>query len=185
MAAGLGAHVTLLDVSLDRLRRLADVLPENVDLVYSTRHTILAALRRADLVIGAVLLPGAKAPKLVTRADLKLMKPGSVVVDVSVDQGGCIETIKPTTHEQPTYVVDGVIHYGVSNMPGAVPRTSTLALTNATFPYARRLARDGWRTACKADEALKLGLTVVEGRVVYPGVAEAFGMELVDPARLL
>ncbi len=185
MAAGLGASVTLLDVSLERLRYLADVMPANVGLLYSNRHNLLDRLARADLVVGAVLLPGAKAPKLVRREDLKLMKPGSVVVDVSVDQGGCIETIKPTTHENPTYVVDGVIHYGVSNMPGAVPRTSTLALTNATFPYARKLARDGWRKACQADGALKLGLNVVEGRVVYPGVAEAFGMELADLSRVL
>jgi alanine dehydrogenase len=185
MAAGLGANVTLLDVSLERLRYLADVMPANVRLLYSNRHNLLERLAHADLVIGAVLLPGAKAPRLVRREDLKLMKGGSVVVDVSVDQGGCIETIKPTTHENPTYVVDGVIHYGVSNMPGAVPRTSTLALTNATFPYARKLARDGWRAACRADGALKLGLNVVEGQVVYPGVAEAFGMELVDLSRVL
>ncbi|MGH7569209.1 MAG: alanine dehydrogenase [Gemmatimonadales bacterium] len=181
MAAGLGAHVTLLDVSLDRLRYLSDVLPENVDLLYSNRHNILDQLKRADLVIGAVLLPGAKAPHLVTRADLKLMKPGSVVVDVAVDQGGCIETIKPTTHETPTYVVDGIIHYAVANMPGGVPRTSTLALTNATFPYAKRLAKLGWKRACTQDQALFLGLNVVEGKVVYPGVAEAFGLPLTDP----
>lgn len=180
MAAGLGAHVTLLDVSLDRLRYLADVLPPNVDLVYSNRHNVRARLQVADLLVGAVLLPGAKAPHLVTRADLKLMKPGSVIVDVAVDQGGCVETIRPTTHEHPTYVVDGIIHYGVANMPGAVPRTSTLALTNATFPYTRRLARRGWRAACAADTALKLGLNVIEGNVVYPGVAEAFGMPLAD-----
>ena len=185
MAAGLGAHVTLLDVSLDRLRHLADVLPENVDLVYSNRHTILDALRRADLVVGAVLLPGAKAPKLVTRADLKLMKPGSVVVDVAVDQGGCIETIKPTTHENPTYIVDGIVHYAVANMPGGVPRTSTLALPNAAFPYAKRLARHGWKAACRADPALFLGLNVIEGQVVYPGVAEAFGLPLADPQQLV
>jgi alanine dehydrogenase len=185
MAAGLGAHVTLLDVSLDRLRYLSDVLPANVDLLYSNRHNILDALRRADLVIGAVLLPGAKAPKLVTRADLKLMKPGSVVVDVAVDQGGCIETIKPTTHENPTYVVDGIVHYAVANMPGGVPRTSTLALTNATFPYAKRVARHGWKAACKADQALFLGLNVIEGQVVYPGVAEAFGLPLADPQKLV
>ncbi|HEX4561574.1 MAG TPA: alanine dehydrogenase, partial [Gemmatimonadales bacterium] len=141
MAAGLGAHVTMLDVSLDRLRYLSDVLPPNVDLLYSNRHNILDQLKKADLVVGAVLLPGAKAPHLVKRADLKLIKPGSVIVDVAVDQGGCIETIKPTTHENPTYVVDGIIHYAVANMPGGVPRTSTLALTNATFPYAKRLAK--------------------------------------------
>src|SRR5438128_130127 len=184
MAAGLGAHVTLLDLSLDRLRYLADVLPPNVDLLYSNRHNLVEQLRKADLVVGAVLLPGAKAPKLVRRADLKLMKPGSVIVDVAVDPGGCIETIKPTTHENPTYVVDGIIHYGVANMPGGVPRTSTLALTNATFPYTKRLARNGWRNACKQDPALLLGLNVVEGKVVYPGVAEAFGLPLTDPQTL-
>jgi alanine dehydrogenase len=185
MAAGLGAHVTLLDLSLDRLRYLADVLPPNVDLLYSNRHNLLEQLRRADLVIGAVLLPGAKAPKLVRREDLKLMKPGSVIVDVAVDQGGCIETSRPTTHEAPTYVVDGIIHYAVANMPGGVPRTSTLALTNATFPYAKRLARYGWREACKQDRALFLGLNVIEGQVVYPAVADAFGLPLADPERLI
>lgn len=185
MAAGLGAHVTLLDVSLDRLRYLSDVLPANVDLVYSNRHNLLDALKKADLVVGAVLLPGAKAPKLVTRADLKLMKPGSVIVDVAVDQGGCIETITPTTHDNPTYTVDGIVHYAVANMPGGVPRTSTLALTNATFPYAKRLARLGWKQACKKDAALSLGLNVVEGKVVYPGVAEAFALPLADPQTLL
>ena len=185
MAAGLGAHVTLLDISLDRLRYLADVLPPNVDLLYSNRHNILETVRKADLVIGAVLLPGAKAPHLVKRADLKLMKPGSVVVDVAVDQGGCIETIKPTTHEQPTYVVDGIIHYGVANMPGGVPRTSTLALTNATFPYTKRLAKRGWKQACRDDHSLFLGLNVIEGKVVYPGVAEAFGLPVADPQTLV
>jgi len=181
MAAGLGAHVTLLDISLDRLRYLSDVLPPNVDLLYSNRHNILEQIRKADLVVGAVLLPGAKAPHLVKRADLKLMKPGSVVVDVAVDQGGCIETIKPTTHEQPTYVVDGIIHYAVANMPGGVPRTSTLALTNATFPYTKRLAKHGWKQACRDDRSLFLGLNVIEGKVVYPGVAEAFGLPVADP----
>ena len=185
MAAGLGAHVTILDVSLPRLRYLADVLPANVDTLYSNRHNILDCLRRADLLVGAVLLPGAKAPHLVKRADLKLMKPGSVIVDVAVDQGGCVETIKPTTHEQPTYFVDGILHYAVANMPGGVPRTSTLALTNATLPYALRLARDGWKKACAADPALWLGLNVVDGKVVYPGVAEAFGMSLTDVKTVL
>ena len=185
MAAGLGAHVTLLDVSLDRLRYLSDVLPPNVDLLYSNRHNILEQIRKADLVIGAVLLPGAKAPHLVKRPDLKLMKPGSVVVDVAVDQGGCIETIKPTTHEQPTYVVDGIIHYAVANMPGGVPRTSTLALTNATFPYTKRLAKHGWKKACRDDRSLFLGLNVIEGKVVYPGVAEAFGLPVADPQTLV
>ena len=185
MAAGLGAHVTLLDVSLDRLRYLSDVLAANVDGVYSNRHNILEQLKKADLVIGAVLLPGAKAPSLVKRGDLKLMKPGSVIVDVAVDQGGCIETTKPTTHENPTYVVDGIIHYAVANMPGGVPRTSTLALTNATFPYAKKLAKLGWKDACRKDPSLALGLNVVEGKVVYPGVAEAFNLQLADPKTVL
>jgi alanine dehydrogenase len=185
MAAGLGAHVTVLDVNLDRLRYLADVMPANVDLVFSSRRYILEQIQRADLLIGGVLLPGAKAPKLVLREDLTLMKKGSVVVDVSVDQGGCIETIHATTHEAPTYVVEGVVHYGVANMPGAVPRTSTLALTNATLPYARRLARNGWRRACSEDQALFQGLNVIEGAVVYPGVAEAFRLELTDGRSLI
>lgn len=185
MAAGLGAHVTILDISLDRLRYLDDVLPANVDTLYSNRFNILEAIKRADLVIGAVLLPGAKAPHLVKRPDLKLMRPGAVIVDVAVDQGGCVETIKPTTHENPTYFVDGILHYGVANMPGGVPRTSTLALTNATLPYGMKLARMGWKEACRADGALRLGLNVVQGQVVYPGVAEAFGLPLVDVAAVL
>ena len=185
MAAGMGARVTILDVSLERLRYLDDVLPANVTTLYSNRHNILDAIRRADLVVGAVLLPGAKAPHLVKREDLKLMKPGSVIVDVAVDQGGCVETIKPTTHENPTYFVDGILHYAVANMPGGVPRTSTLALTNATLSYGLRLARDGWQKACRDDAALRLGLNVVEGKVVYPGVAEAFGLPLVEVAKLL
>jgi len=185
MAAGLGAHVVILDVSLERLRYLDDVLPPNVDTAYSNRHNILDAISRADLVIGAVLVPGAKAPHLLRRIDLARMKPGSVIVDVAVDQGGCVETIKPTTHEDPTYVVDGILHYGVANMPGAVPRTSTLALTNATLPYGIKLAKQGWKAACRADRALRLGLNVVDGKVVYPGVAEAFGMPLVDAESVL
>lgn len=179
MAAGLGANTTILDISLERLRYLDDVLPANVKTIYSNRFNILEAIERADLVIGAVLLPGAKAPHLITRADLKRMQPGAVIVDVAVDQGGCVETIKPTTHENPTYFVDGILHYAVANMPGGVPRTSTLALTNATLPYGLRLARKGWKQACKDDRALALGLNVVEGKVVYPGVAEAFGLPLV------
>jgi alanine dehydrogenase len=185
MAAGMGAHVTILDLSLERLRYLSDVMPANVDLVYSNRHNILEAVAKADLLVGAVLLPGAKAPNLVTRQDLKAMKAGAVIVDVAVDQGGCVETIKPTTHEEPTYIVDDVVHYGVANMPGGVPRTSTLALTNATFPYAIQLASEGWRVACKADRSLFLGLNVIEGKVVYPGVAEAFGLKLHDPGKLI
>jgi alanine dehydrogenase len=180
MAAGMGAHVTILDTNLDRLRYLDDVLPTNVDTVYSNRHNILAAIAKADLVIGAVLIPGKKAPHLITRDDLKVMPKGCVIVDVAVDQGGCVETIKPTTHENPTYFVEGVLHYAVANMPGAVPRTSTLALTNATLPYGIKLANLGWKEACRRDNALKLGLNVVEGKVVYAGVAEAFGMTHVD-----
>ncbi|HEX2451918.1 MAG TPA: alanine dehydrogenase [Gemmatimonadales bacterium] len=185
IAAGLGAHVTILDISLPRLRYLSDVLPANVDTVYSNRHNILEAVTGAELVIGAVLLPGARAPHLVKRDDLKLMKQGAVIVDVAVDQGGCVETIKPTTHENPTYFVEGILHYGVANMPGGVPRTSTLALTNATLPYALRLARDGWKAACKNDPVLRKGLNVVEGKVVYPGVAEAFKLPLVDVASVV
>src|SRR5258708_7233540 len=184
MAAGLGAHVTLLDISLDRLRYLSDVLPANVDLLYSNRHNMLEQIAKADVVIGAVLLTGAKAPRLVKRADLKLMKQGSVIVDVAVDQGGCIETTKPTTHDQPTYVVDGIIHYAVANMPGGVPRTSTLALTNATFPYPKKRAQLCWHSACRKDPSLALGLNVVEGKVVYPGVAEAFNLPLTDAKTL-
>jgi alanine dehydrogenase len=185
MAAGMGARVIILDISLDRLRYLDDVLPKNVDTLYSNRYNILEAISRADLVVGAVLVTGAKAPHLIKREDLKLMKPGAVVVDVAVDQGGCVETIKPTTHENPTYFVDGILHYAVANMPGGVPRTSTLALTNATLPYGLRLARHGWKEACRADASLRLGLNVVEGKVVYPGVAEAFGLPLVDVMTVL
>ncbi len=185
MAAGMGAHVRILDLSLNRLRYLSDVMPANVDLIYSNRHNILEHLEHADLLVGAVLVPGAKAPKLVVREDLKRMKAGSVIVDVAVDQGGCVETIRPTTHENPIYEVDGVIHYGVANMPGGVPRTSTLALTNATFPYAARIARLGWQEACRKDPALALGLNVVNGQVTYPGVAEAFDLDLVESDMVL
>jgi alanine dehydrogenase len=185
MAAGLGAHVVILDLSLNRLRYLADVMPANVTLLYSNRVNILEQISKADIVIGAVLLPGAKAPHLIRREDLKRMRPGSVIVDVAVDQGGCVQTIHPTTHDDPIYVVDGVIHYAVANMPGAVSRTSALALTNATFPYALKLANQGWQAACRADRALALGLNVVGGKVTYPGVAEAFGMPLAPVERLL
>ena len=178
MAAGLGAKVTVLDLSLERLRYLSDVMPANVTLIYSNRHNILEQISTADLVVGAVLIPGAVAPRLIRREDLKSMQPGSVIVDVAIDQGGCVETIKATTHENPTYVVDGVIHYGVANMPGGVPRTSTLALTNATFPYAMRLANLGWKKACTDSMPLRKGLNIIEGKVVYPAVAEAFGLPL-------
>ena len=177
VAAGMGARVSILDVNLSRLRELDDIMPANVHCLYSTRYAIRKQLQDSDLVIGAVLLPGKKAPSLVLKEDLGTMRPGSVIVDVAVDQGGCVETIKPTTHEEPTYVVDGVIHYGVANMPGGVPRTSTLALTNATLPYATLLANRGWQVACLGDPALALGVNVVEGKVTYAGVAEAFGME--------
>jgi alanine dehydrogenase len=185
MAAGLGARVTILDLSLNRLRYLSDVMPANVTVLHSNRQNLLDLLPQTDLLVGGVLLPGAKAPKLVRREDLKLMRPGSVIVDVAVDQGGCVETIHPTTHEDPIYVVEGVIHYAVANMPGGVPRTSTLALTNATFPYALTLANKGWKTACKQDHALALGLNVVGGKTVYPGVAEAFDIDYTPVEKVL
>src|SRR5256885_12778765 len=185
IAVGMGARVTILALSLERLRYLSDVMPANCVMIHSNRHNILEQISTADLVVGGVLIPGAKAPKLVRREDLKLMQQGSVIVDVAIDQGGCVETIHATTHENPTYVVDGIIHYGVANMPGGVPRTSTLALTNATFAYAKRLAKHGWRQACREDAALFLGLNVVEGKVVYPGVAEAFGLPPADPQKLV
>jgi alanine dehydrogenase len=185
MAAGLGAKVEILDISLERLRYLSDVMPANVQMVFSNRHNILEAIRTADLVVGGVLIPGAKAPRLIRKDDLKTMQQGSVIVDVAIDQGGCVETIKATTHENPTYVVDGVIHYGVANMPGGVPRTSTLALTNATLPYAIQLANKGWKLALKESIALRKGLNMFDGKVTYPGVAEAFGLELHDPATAL
>ncbi|MBL8982774.1 MAG: alanine dehydrogenase [Gemmatimonadetes bacterium] len=185
MAAGLGAKVVILDISLDRLRYLSDVMPANVQLIYSNRQNILEQIATADLVVGGVLIPGAKAPKLVRREDLKRMRPGSVIVDVAIDQGGCVETIKATTHENPTYVVDGVIHYGVANMPGGVPRTSTLALTNATLPYAIQLANKGWKKALADSPALLKGLNMIDGKVTYPGVAEAFGLECHSAASFL
>jgi alanine dehydrogenase len=185
MAAGLGANVTVLDTSLDRLRYLSEVLPANVNTVFSNRHNILDAVKDADLIIGAVLIPGKKAPHLITREDLKSIPDGCVIVDVAVDQGGCVETIKPTTHEDPTYFVEGVLHYAVANMPGAVPRTSTLALTNATLPYAVKLANHGWQEACRRDGALKLGLNIVNGKIVYGGVAEAFGLTATDVESVL
>ena len=185
MAAGLGAKVTILDISLERLRYLSDVMPANVTLVYSNRHTILEQIATADLVVGAVLVTGAKAPRLVRKEDLKIMQPGSVIVDVAIDQGGSVETIHATTHENPVYVVDGVIHYGVANMPGGVPRTSTLALTNATFPYALQLANKGWKRALCENASLAKGLNVVDGKVVYPAVAEAFGLDYTPVERAL
>ncbi len=185
MAAGLGADVTIIDLSLERLRYLADVMPANVKTLYSNRLNIVESIRQADLVIGAVLVPGAKAPKLVRREDLALMQPGAVIVDVAVDQGGCIETSHPTTHENPVYDVDGIIHYAVANMPGGVPRTSTLALTNATLPYALQIANKGWKAALRDNAALLKGLNVVEGKVTYSAVAEAFGLSYTDPHSVL
>jgi len=177
MAAGLGAWVTILDVNLERLRYLADVMPANVTTLHSNPDSIFGACRRADLVIGAVLVPGASAPRLVPRAYLKSMKPGSVIVDVAVDQGGCVETCKPTTHSKPTYVVDGVLHYCVANMPGAVPRTSAYALTNATIPYACRLADKGVTPDLLGDAGFARGINVMKGKVTHPAVAEAFKLK--------
>jgi alanine dehydrogenase len=178
IAAGLGAHVTVMDINLNRLRALDDIMPANVDTQMSSEYNIREAIREADLIIGAVLIPGAKAPHLITRDMLREMKPGTVVVDVAVDQGGCIETCRPTTHENPTFVIDDVVHYCVANMPGAVPYTSTLALTNATLPYILQVADKGWKNACLASEDLKKGLNVVKGQVVYKGVAEAWNLQL-------
>lgn len=180
MAAGMGAMVTILDVNLNRMRYLEDILPSNVITMYSNEVNIRELIRTSDLIIGAVLIPGAKAPMLITRDMLKEMRPGTVLVDVAVDQGGCIETCRPTTHDDPIFVIDGVVHYCVANMPGAVPYTSTIALTNATLPYALRLADMGWKAACSQDPALRLGLNVVNGKVVYKGVADAFQLPLVD-----
>ncbi len=177
MAAGLGANVTIMDISLARLRQLDDIMPANVDTLISNEYNIKNAVKSADLVIGGVLIPGAKAPKLITRAMLPTMKKGAVIVDVAIDQGGCFETSKPTTHAEPVYEVDGVMHYCVANMPGAVPYTSTLALTNATLPYAVQLANKGWKQACKDSKELTLGLNVINGKVVYKGVSEAFNLE--------
>jgi alanine dehydrogenase len=179
MAAGLGARVRILDIDMDRLRYLDDVMPANVTTRYSNRLAILEELPSADLVIGAVLITGAKAPNLITRPDLKLLPPGSVIVDVAVDQGGCVETIHPTTHLDPVYEVEGVVHYAVANMPGAVPRTSTFALTNVTLPYARVLARDGLRRALTGDASLARGANVIDGAITHAGVAEAFERALV------
>ncbi|WP_353720628.1 alanine dehydrogenase [Dyadobacter sp. 676] len=184
MAAGLGANVTIVDISLARLRYLEDIMPANVDTVMSNEYNIRELIQSANLIIGGVLIPGAKAPSLITRDMLKLMKPGTVMVDVAIDQGGCFETSKPTTHENPIYEVDGVVHYCVANMPGAVPYTSTLALTNATLPYALQLANQGWKQACSTNEELRKGLNVVHGKVVFKGVAEAWHLPYMDVKEL-
>jgi alanine dehydrogenase len=178
VAAGFQATVTILDINLDRLRYLDDIMPPNVTTIYSDRHTILDAIARADLVIGAVLIPGARAPRLLRREDLKRMKPGSVIVDVAIDQGGCVETARPTTHHNPTYIVDGIIHYCVTNMPGAVGRTSTYALCNVTLPYVLRFASLGWRSVAAAHPRTAAGVNVHEGRVTNRAVAETFGLPL-------
>lgn len=185
MAAGLGANVTILDISLERLRYLSDVMPANVTTLYSNAYNIKRLIKNHDLIVGAVLIPGAKAPSLISRAMLKEMRAGTVLVDVAVDQGGCIETCKPTTHEDPIFVIDDVVHYCVANMPGAVPYTSTIALTNATLPYAIQLAGKGWQKACRDNNPLKLGLNVVNGKVVYKGVADAFNLPLEDVDSML
>ncbi|MFO0876790.1 MAG: alanine dehydrogenase [Gemmataceae bacterium] len=177
VAAGLNANVTILDVNLDRLRYLDDVMLPNVTTLYSDRHNILDSIRRADLLIGAVLIPGARAPHLVRREDLCKMPPRSVIIDVAIDQGGCIETSRPTTHGQPTYIVDEVVHYCVTNMPGAVGRTSTYALTNVTLPYVLQLARKGFAQAIADNAALKLGVNVHRGQVTNPAVAQTFHLE--------
>ena len=176
MAAGLGCDVTITDISLPTLRYVADVMPKNVKTLYSSRHNIEQELPTVDLVIGSVLVPGAKAPKLLTADMLPRMRPGTVIVDVAVDQGGCFDTTHPTTHSEPIYTMDGIVHYAVANIPGAVPYTSTLALTNATLPYALRIADMGWKEACKADAGLAEGVNVVDGKVTFKGVADAWGM---------
>ncbi|MBI4632438.1 MAG: alanine dehydrogenase [Deltaproteobacteria bacterium] len=182
IAAGIGANVFILDVDLKRLRYLADVMPPNVTTLMSNPYNLKKLVASADLLIAAVLIPGAKAPKLVTREMIRTMKEGAVLVDVAVDQGGCSETCRPTTHRDPTYVVNGVIHYCVTNMPGAVPRTSTFALTNATFRYALEIANKGWREAARTNPEIAAGVNMVEGTVTHPGVAEAWGIP-VTPLR--
>jgi alanine dehydrogenase len=176
VAAGLGANVFIMDINLDRLRYLDDVMPANVTTIYSNSYNIREHLQQADLVVGAVLIPGAKAPSLVTRNDLKLMKHGAVIVDVAIDQGGCVETARATTHKEPTYIVEHIVHYCVANMPGAVGRTSTLALTNATLPYAVKIASKGYKQAAQDDPGLAEGINLVNGQVTYKAVAECFGL---------
>ncbi len=185
IAAGMGADVTIMDLNITRLRYLDDVMPKNVHTMVSNEYTIREMIKDTDLIIGGVLVPGAKAPKLITRDMLKSMRPGTVLVDVAVDQGGCIETCRPTTHEDPTFIIDDVVHYCVANMPGAVPYTSTLALTNATLPYAIRLANQGWKKAAQENMELRNGLNVIQGEVVYKAVADAFGLGYTDVKKFL
>jgi alanine dehydrogenase len=179
VAAGLGANVAILDINLDRLRYLDDVMPKNVTTLFSDRHNIMDSLVRADLVIGAVLIPGARAPYLVRREDLKRLQPRAVIIDVAIDQGGCVETSIPTTHSKPTYMVDDVVHYCVTNMPGAVGRTSTYALTNVTLPYVLQLAKKGLDRAVRENGGLAQGVNIHRGEVTNPAVAETFGFECV------
>jgi alanine dehydrogenase len=185
MACGLGAKVYILDMNLDRLRYLSDVMPANCYNLYSSPATLRELIKTADVVVGAVLIPGAKAPKLITREMLKTMKPGSVLVDVAIDQGGCFETSKATTHGDPIYEVEGIVHYCVANMPGAVARTSTLALTNATLPYAVEIAKKGWKKAMRENNEIKLGANVINGKITYKAVAEAFDLDYVSIDTLL
>jgi len=177
MAGGMGADVTITDISLPRLRYLSEILPMNVKTLYSSTHNIENELPTTDLVIGSVLIPGAKAPHIITRDMLRLLKKGSLMVDVAIDQGGCFETSHPTTHNEPVYMVDGIMHYCVANIPGAVPYSSTLALTNSTFPYVMMLANKGWKKACKENESLAKGLNIVKNKVSYHAVADTFGLE--------
>ncbi len=176
MASGLGAHVTIMDINMKRLRYVNDVLPSHVVTDFSNEYRIRKHIKTHDLIIGGVLVKGAKAPKLITRDMLKDMHPGTVIVDVAVDQGGCIETTKPTTHEDPTYIIDDVVHYCVANMPGAVPYTSTIALTNVTLPYVINIAQKGWEAACDSDVSLKKGLNIVNGKIVYKEISETFDL---------
>ncbi|MAM19716.1 MAG: alanine dehydrogenase [Christiangramia sp.] len=175
MAAGLGAQVTILDVNMNKLRYVNDVMPSHVVTEFSNEYNIRKHIKTSDLIIGGVLIAGAKAPKLITRDMLKEMQPGAVIVDVAVDQGGCFETTRPTTHEDPAYIIDDIVHYCVANMPGAVPHTSTVALTNVTLPYVLKLADDGWEKACRDDDTLMKGVNIVKGRVVCEPILEAFG----------
>jgi len=185
MAAGLGANVTIMDTNLNRLRELENSMPANVTPLYSTTLAIEQEIERSHLIIGTVLIPGSKAPKLITKEMLSKMMPGTVLVDVAIDQGGCFETSEPTTHDMPVVIKEGIIHYAVTNMPGAVPNTSTVALTNATMKYALQLANKGWKKACIENLALAKGLNIVKGKVVYKEVAEAFGIEYIERSSVL
>ncbi len=180
MAAGLGAHVTILDINMKRLRYVNDVMPSHVVTEFSNEFNIRKHIKDHDLIVGGILLKGAKAPKIITRDMLKDMRPGTVIVDVAVDQGGCVETTRPTTHENPVYIIDDVVHYCVTNMPGAVPHTSTLALTNVTLPYVVKLANLGWEQACQKDASLQKGLNIVKGKVICKEILEAFKWQALD-----